>query len=240
VVSADSFYVLLPMIRLLLPSVAAVWWWPGALVLTALVAWGAWLAGRAAPSLAAAAVLYVGMVALWPYAPDRFIWIVLPWLLLFLSLGVRAAWRATSHPVPRVASAALATLVIVVGATRQWQSVSTRGFAATARGISAPMRAIIRVVNAELDSTAIIAGADEALISLYTERRAMPAHLFHWEGRSIVDFPPTATRAVLCESGVTHVAVTGPGDPAERVVVGLDPHFRVRDGPGLYRLSCET
>ena len=236
----ETLGVLLPVMRLLLPSVSAGLWYTGAMLLVALIAWGAWSAWRSAPSLVSGATAYVAMVALWPYAPDRFIWIVLPWLLLFLALGLRAAWRAAPHAAPRSAVAALAALAILVGGAREWQSVTTGGFAATARGISAPMRALIRVINAELPADAVIASADEALIALYTGRRAMPAHMFHWAGRSTVNLDPAATHAVLCQAGVTHVAVTGPGDPAERIIAGIEPHFRLRGGPGLYRLACGT
>ena len=184
-------------------------------------------------------VVYVLIAALWPYAPDRFVWAVFPWLLLLLAMGFRAAWQRTGVVPVRMGVAGLALMVVAVGITREYGSLSTRRFTESAVLISVPMRLLSTVVAIETPPDAVIAVADEALMALYSGRRAVPAQLFAWEGRTTRELNPVDTRAALCALGADFIAVTGPGDGAERNVAGLTPHFRLREGPGLYRLPCD-
>lgn len=239
VFSTHALGVLLPLAGVLLPPLPPLIWYGLAGVLGLLLVWGGIAAWRHAPALVAALVVYVLIAALWPYAPDRFVWAVFPWLLLLLAMGFRAAWRRTGVVPVRMGVAGLTLVVVTAGVIREYGSLSTRRFTQSAVLISVPMRLLSTVVAIETPPDAVIAVADEALMALYSGRRAVPAQLFAWEGRTTRELNPVDTRAALCALGVDFIAVTGPGDGAERIVVGLTPQFRLREGPGLYRLSCD-
>src|SRR5207244_6432746 len=79
-------------------------------------------------------LLYFAILAVWPYASDRFLWIMLPWIVLIGASGGVALWRHRPLHVP------LTLLAVVV--TFGWAQVEARGFAGrwwgtTAHGISA-------------------------------------------------------------------------------------------------------
>src|SRR5207253_379688 len=57
-----------------------------------------------------ALVFYAMILAVWPYPPDRFIWVVLPWLALTWTVGAVELWRR--RPRVRIAIALLCALVV--------------------------------------------------------------------------------------------------------------------------------
>ena len=230
--------VLSPLVRVLLPPVSAPIWYPLAAVVGALLAWGGIAGWRHARALVATLVVYVLIAAMWPYAPDRFVWAVFPWVLLLLAMGVRAAWRQADSRLVRGAIGGFAVMLVAVGVVREWRSLSTRRFTESAELISVPMRLLTTVVATETPPDAVIAVADEALMALYTGRRAVPSHLFAWEGRATRDLDPEAARAALCRLGADYIAITGPEGGSAQLVAGLTPLFRLRQGPGIYRLPC--
>ena len=85
---------------------------------------------------------------------------------------------------------------------------------------------------------AVVAVEDEALMYLYTGRQSVPNHLFHWRGRTTDPLSPGAMLSFFCDTGVTHLALTGPGAEAARLTGGLDPLFIVTQGPALYGFQC--
>ncbi len=213
------------------------------LLLGALVRGGV-LAFPRAPGLVAGLSAYVLMVTVWPYAPDRFMWIVLPWLGCLAGLALHDAWyRGRAW---RVVAGGLAAVLCVGFVPREATSLASRSFAATAEGISQPSRLLVPAIQSGTPEDAVIAAEGEALIYLYTGRVAVPNALFRWKGRTTEAYPADSVRAFLCESGVTHVALSGPASDGAGTVEWLlaqapaqaAPLFSVDRGPSLYRLAC--
>ncbi len=236
--------VLAPFAELVLPSAPGWIWVPLALVLGGIVVVGALRVARRVPALIAWLALYVPMVALWPYPSERFVWVLLPWLC---SLAVVGGWSLWGRGLPaRVLVGAVAVSALVGYLPREVDSLLRRGFGATAEGISRTFGPVVRSIAAETPDSAIVASADEALIHLYTGRRAVPGYLFRWRGRATEALSPDATIAFYCEVGVTHLVLDGPGSLMEPVVRELrareppaaPPVFALRGGPALYEFRC--
>ncbi len=175
---------------------------------------------RRAPALGWSLAAYLFIVLLWPYAPDRFLWAILPVLVVALVLGAVATWKAGAPHADwrRWALRALVvagTVPAVVGfGGYQYAGFVKRWPTSTQRGISESFERIVPWVRSATPDSAVIAGEDEALWWLYTGRRAVPSYLWRLRGRSAVSFGPDSVRAFFDRSHVTHVIVTGPRSDA--------------------------
>ncbi|NIQ61683.1 hypothetical protein, partial [Hydrogenophaga sp.] len=133
--------------RLLLPGLPGWLWYPLAVLLVVAVAWGAVCVVRRVPALVATLALYAGAIALWPYIPDRFAWVLMPWLMLLGVIGGADAWRRAR---PWRALATVLLIAVALGYPRREAiSIGTRGFAATAEGISQPFRLLVPAIAQE-------------------------------------------------------------------------------------------
>ena len=236
--------VLGPLARLALPAVPGAIWYPLAVLLFGVLLRGAVSAWRRVPAFALSLAFYVIVVALWPYASDRFVWILAPWAAL---LGLGGGWLLWRRGAP--ARWVVATLAVAVSAgylPREAVSLGGRGFVGAAEGISAPFRLLLPSITAETPPETVVAVSDEALVYLYSGRRAVPSYLFRWQGRRTDPLTADESVAYFCENGVTHLALTGPGAAAGPTVRDLasaeesvlEPLFQVTSGPALYRFSC--
>jgi hypothetical protein len=186
------------------------------------------------------------MVTIWPFRPDRFVWIIVPWMALLATAGAMAAWRR-GGPF-RVAVTVLAVAVAMGYPRREFVSLEGRLFAATAEGISRPFRVLVPAIAAELPANAVVAGEDEALLYLYTGRPAVPSYLFRAVGGTSVPFPADSALAFFCKMGVTNLALSGARAPAgplvgellERNDSTLVNSFMFTDGPSLFRFTCPS
>jgi hypothetical protein len=156
-------------------------------------------------------VFYLLILAVWPYPPDRFVWVVLPWLGLTWAAGGLEIWRR--WPRARVAVGLLAAL-----ATGGFLYYEARGFAGRwwgtqARAISANFAELLPVV-VTLPQAAVVATDNEALVWLYTRRLSVPLYLERYSGGDFI--PPTAAehRAYLERMGVTHVLLASASSPS--------------------------
>lgn len=233
-----------PVPQLLLPRMGAWGFVPLALLIMALLIRGAVASFRRAPALVATVAIYMLMITVWPYIPDRFVWIMMPWLGLFLAVGWAQLWRVGR---PGRVVAVLVALILVVGyLRREALSLGERRFARLAERISGPFRVLTASIGAELPPEAVIASEGEPLVYLYTGRRTVPSYFFRWHGIGTAPRPPEEAIAYWCEAGVTHLAVTGPQDSAATIVAGLAAGsdsaavrlFQVTSGPALYRFRC--
>ena len=181
---------------------------------------GGVILARRAPALGWSLACYVAVVLLWPYAPDRFLWAVLPLFLVALAVGAAALWRAAGgwEDWRRWALRGLAlagTLPALVGfGEYQYRGFARRWPTATQRGISESFERILPWVRSATPVSAVLAGEDEALLWLYTGRRAVPSYLWHLQGRRDVSYGPDSLRAFFDRSGVSHVLLTGPRSDA--------------------------
>ncbi len=182
-----------------------------------------------APAAGWMLLAYLAMVAVWPYAPDRFLWAALPWLACAFTLGVagllaRAARARWSRAVGWTAAA-----VVAVGFLPRQATGLVRGAAtSTQRGISATFEELLPWIRAATDSSAVIASEDEALLWLYTGRRAVPSFVWRVRGREAESLGPDTLRAFLLRTGATHLVLTGPGSEAAQTIndlLGRHPEF---------------
>jgi hypothetical protein len=230
--------------RLLLPYLPAPLWYLLAAMLFAVLGLGVWRTARSVPALFSTLLPYVGIVLLWPFTPDRFMWILLPWVALLVVAGCRWLWDRKRWG--RLA-VALVAIVLAAGFGRvQVVSMAQRGFAVTAVQSSAPFRYLIAGIDTGLPVDATVATDGEALVYLYTGRQTVPLILFRLSGREFAYFDADTTAAYFCERAVTHVGTSWVGGEALPLIAGmqamgdsvLTPLFTLTDGPGLYRFRC--
>jgi hypothetical protein len=233
-----------PLRRLLLPAAPALIAWPlTGLLVTALGA-GAWTAFKKSPVLGSTVVLYLGVVTLWPYTPDRFVWIALPWIAILLAMGGRYGWSKGS--VVRWGTLLLVVAVAVGYGPRELRSLSTRGFAYTASAPSEQFVLLATSISSALPVEAIVATDGEALVHLYSGRRTVPVYMFELKGRKGVRFPTDSTVAYWCRQGVTHIAASVPAADVVPLFDELRSHpdvelrtlFEVTAGPRLSEFTC--
>ncbi len=206
---------------------------PGLVVLVV----GAVAVGRRAPALGWSLACYFGVMLLWPYGPDRFLWAVLPVLLVAMVVGTLSLWRAAAVRSGWrrwvVRALVLAGALPVAAGFGRYQLIGfVEGFATSAQlGISRTFDHVVPWVKSATPSSAILATEDEALLWLYTGRRAVPSFLWHLEGRNARSFGPDTLRAYLERSGATHVLLTGPRSDAAATLDDLLGRY-----PGYLRI----
>ena len=214
-----------------------------ALALAALGA-GAWRAFKESPVLASTVLLYLGVVTLWPYAPDRFVWIALPWIAILLAMGGWYGWSKGS--VVRWGTLLLMAAIVVGYGPRELRSLATRGFAYTASAPSEQFVLLATSISSALPVEAIVATDGEALVHLYSGRRTVPVYMFELKGRKGVRFPTDSTVAYWCRQGVTHIAASVPAADVVPLFDELKSHpdvdvrvlFEVTAGPRLAEFTC--
>jgi len=195
----------------------------GLLALIALVAGMIALTSRT-PPLGWMLAVYTLIVALWPYGPDRFLWGVLPWLAAAFVAGAhRLAGRPAGAPYARAttAVAAIASATVVLGFAAFQVRFGPRAVTSEQLAISATMNDILPWIRESTDTTAVISGEDEALIWLYTGRKAVPSFLWRVRGRTSESFGPDSLHAFLARSGATHMILTGPHSDAAPTIDAL-------------------
>ena len=187
-------------------------------------------------------VAYFAILALWPFPSDRFLWGVLPWLVLTWVAGAIALVRRL--PRLRVAVLAVSAAVLigyieyeVRGAIGQWWAVQRER-------ISNNFAELLPAV-ATLPESVVVATDDEALVWLYTRRSAVPFYLYGYHaGR---ETEPTAEehRRYLERQGVTRVLFSGFGSGSDRelnALLGAYPGWLTierawPDGRALFRVN---
>ena len=170
--------------------------------------YGLWLVSRRS-AIGFTLAGYLAILAVWPVPPDRFLWAVLPWLTLVWAAGARAVGRG-QWQLPVTLLAAIVTLGY---ARYEWRGFRGRWWAIAAHQVSANFTELLPEVTA-LPDTAVLATDDEALVWLYTGKRAVPLYLFAFRGTTEIVPPPVEHRAFLERMGVTHILQSGPGSSA--------------------------
>lgn len=156
---------------------------------------------------------YFAILAVWPFAPDRFLWAVLPWLGLTWAAGAVALYRR-----PRGARLALAVLlgVMVVGYGQyEIRGIVHRWWGTQAAAISENFRDLLPRLDS-LPRGTVLATDDEALVWLYTRRVSVPFYVYGYDGSREVRPTPTVHRAYLERMGVTHILFSGFGSGSDK------------------------
>ncbi|MFI5279859.1 MAG: hypothetical protein ACHQU1_05145 [Gemmatimonadales bacterium] len=212
---------------------------PGLRALLAIPACALLLAGivrlvRLIPPLGWTLVFYLGIVLVWPYGPDRFLWAVLPWLAIAFVLGAEAAWRRAADATVAAGNVLrIATAAGVLGVAIGFGYFQIRGYVmgyatSTQRGISETMSTVLPWIRERTEPDAVIASEDEALIWLYTDHAAVPNYLWRVRGRSAEGLGPDSLRAWLDRSRAGYLILTGArSDPAAAVdaLMGSRPGY---------------
>lgn len=145
--------------------------------------WGAAVAFRrpATRILAFGTFGYAGIVLVWPFQVDRFLWVMWPVLLLLALDGVRSAVHgARAAGRPQVARLALATgLALVFGHTAYNVRGFSRGWANSAsREMSSRVEGIVQYVNADPRLQGKVIGTEAApMVALYTGLQVIPVEM---------------------------------------------------------------
>ena len=187
-------------------------------------------------------IFYFLILAVWPHPPDRFLWAVLPWLFLAWAAGLIALAR--QWPRLRIPTAVFGTLVALGFLYYQARGFAGRWWDTQARAISANFAELLPVVSTLPDS-AVVATDDEALVWLYTRRRAVPLYLERYHGSEVVRPTPVEHRAYLDRMGVTHILLASSSSPSAielRGLIGSYPQllsalYRWPDGRWLFAVN---
>lgn len=199
----------------------------------ALLAAGLLRAARRAPAMAAFLVVYLAVVLVWPFAPDRFLWGIWTVVLVTLAAGIAtavagaatlreryrrrtlAAWPGIAG---RAALAAGALLVCIGFARYEARGLSRRWWESAQRGAAEQAMPLVRWA-AQTDTGAVLASDYEPMIYLYAGRRTVPAG--SWSATDYLTPMPSSEElagvtALLDRYHPQFVLATGPGSTAGR------------------------
>jgi hypothetical protein len=187
-------------------------------------------------------IFYLAILAIWPYPPDRFLWAVLPWLGVAWAIGAVTIWQRWRRA--RLPLATLALLLAAGYARYEIQGVAGRWWGTQASAISSNFAELLPVV-ANLPASAVVATDDEALVWLYTRRRAVPLYLERYQGRAVIRPTPAEHRAYLERMGVTHILLASATSPSAielRALMSENPNwvtalYRWPDGRWLFAVQ---
>jgi hypothetical protein len=187
-------------------------------------------------------VFYAAILAVWPYPPDRFIWVVLPWLAVAWAAGGLEIWRRWQRA--RIPMALFAALMVGGYLFYEIRGLAGRWWDEQARAISANFAELLPVVQ-NLPDSAVLATDDEALVWLYSRRLSVPLYLEHYHGRELIRPTPAEHRAYLERMGVTHVLLASATSPSAielRGLIGAYPSmftaiYRWPDGRWLFAVN---
>jgi hypothetical protein len=163
-------------------------------------------------------IFYVLILAVWPYPPDRFLWVLLPWLALTWAIGGIELWRR--WPRLRVPIAMLAALGSAGYLHYEFQGFRRRWWDVQARAISDNFTELLPVTQ-NLPDSAVVATDNEGLVWLYTRRRSVPLYLERYRGRELIRPTSAEYRAYLERMGVTHVLLASATSPTAIELRGL-------------------
>jgi len=194
--------------------------------------YGLWVVARRS-SIAFTLGLYLAILAIWPFPPDRFLWAVLPWLALVWIAGVVAL---VSHRWLRIPAVVVGLAAFVGFAIYEARLLPGRAWAAQAAAISANFNELLPALR-ELPPTAVLAVDNESLVWLYTGRPAVPLFLYGYAGATETHPTPAEHRSYLERQGVTHVVLASASSPSAtelRALIAAYPGWLepVRGWPG--------
>jgi hypothetical protein len=152
-------------------------------------------------------ILYLAILSLWPFPPDRFLWAILPWLALAWATGAVTLWRSQTR-LMRVPVAVLAALLAFGYVRYEVRGLANHWWDLSATRISTNLADLLPAIDS-LPAGAVVATDNEPLVWLYTRRNAVPFYLFAYSGRQLLQPLPDFQMAYLRRAGVTHVLISG-------------------------------
>lgn len=223
-----------------------------AFLAVAVGAWvvGAWAAARRAPVMIGTMVVYLCVVLVFPFVPNRFVWGI--WLLIALlfATGVSAiaGWRAPGRRAAWLRGTALAACALVAAGSLVYnvRGYVHRWWEAIPRGQTERAAPILRWVVAHTHPGDVLVCDDDNMVYLYTGRLALPPYTF--TGAQYVQPPPDSLRAdglrhILGYAGASYL-VTADGSVlrAAALLTGrrgirLEPIGELRGGGEAFRVE---
>jgi Dolichyl-phosphate-mannose-protein mannosyltransferase len=209
------------------------------LPLTVLGARRTWVA---APLTVLFLTLYVAIVLVWPYSPDRFLWGIWPLLVALPLIGIRALWRwDVPARVPRAARAWL--LAVAAVPTLGYLRYNVNGYRDAwwenlPRTRGAELREVVMGVRDHAPPDAVVSSTDDAAIFLYTGRLAVPnasMQATDFLKRPTIAHDATTLHDILTAYHVDALVVTTEGEQevAEQLVARRPPELALSDSfPG--------
>ncbi len=171
---------------------------------------------------------YVALVLTWPFAPDRFYYLLEPFFAICVGAAIARSvtWWAGGRPLPRAVAALVlgaAALVAVGFAHDTIVSVRTRRWEIRQQSVHAALAPVVRWVARYTPPAAVVASDVDPMVYLYTGRRATPiiAYRAEYYLYPMADTAATVlsdTRALLREARPDY-AVSRAGAPATRNVL---------------------
>ena len=129
-------------------------------------------------------LFYFGVVFVWPYAPDRFMWAIWPLLGMLLASGVVECWRIGTHAgsvqsVRVTTSFACALGVFALGGHAGYsiRGASRHWWDSAARSNADALLPAAAWINANTKPDDVIAVDGEPFIYLHTGRTVVPVHI---------------------------------------------------------------
>ena len=183
---------------------------------------------RRAPVCAGFIGGYLGIVLLWPYIPDRFLWGVWPVLGIIVAAGTAVVVEARRTTVGwRVARVAVLLMIAVCGAS--YARYNVRGFAGRwweiAQRSSADATApLVRWTIANTRPGDVIAADGDPLVHLYTGRSVVPT--ISWKASEYLEQQQLSratsnTRSIIEQFDVRYVLLGSRASPAAAAVQSL-------------------
>jgi hypothetical protein len=122
---------------------------------------------------------YLTIVAIWPFAPARFLWAIWPLFLLLIAAGAHSTWRRIAARERRVMVGQFALLAafawVVVGySAYELRGLRGKWWGSIARSSAGRIASAVTWVHDNTSTGELIASEDEGAVFLYTGRQAVP------------------------------------------------------------------
>ncbi len=127
---------------------------------------------------------YFGVVLVWPYTPDRFLWAVWPLLGMVIASGAVECWRTgaanhSSKSVRVTTACACAVAVLALGGNAGYsiRGASRHWWDSAARTNADALIPVADWINANTRPDDVVAADGEPYVYLHTGRTMMPVHI---------------------------------------------------------------
>ncbi|MEO8030618.1 MAG: hypothetical protein ABJC74_02795 [Gemmatimonadota bacterium] len=197
--------------------------WLGWIVIPAglaLLGFGAVALARASVLLAGTIGLYLLVVLVWPYPPDRFVWGIWPIVTAVLASGFAQAWRSGGSST--IWRRGLAGLMMLAGAgaggylLRQGDGVVHRSWEGPQLASAGSMEPTVRWVKTHAAPGVVIATVDDPMLYLYSGHPSVP--VLAWSAsehvrEQSVDTAEANLERILAQYAPEYVILPGGGTP---------------------------
>lgn len=204
------------------PRLPAVVQWSAAAALVIVVGAGLVALARRGSVLVPFLGLYGGVVLVWPYNPERFVWAVWPLAGLTLVASVHALgqWGAGRWPHAPRAAAALVVVLLAGHAAYAARGLAGGWAGAPQRAMTARLWPLVQWTVTHAGPRDIVASDGHVMIALYTGRTTMPVSMLTSAEHVRDKTPPQVARelSALVSRYQPQVLVLSRGTPAADVI----------------------